>query len=775
MKVPLKVFIAILIALFLAPPLIAQEEPTRSISELNKLLQKAGNDSERGNLFLDASLVYILKPGMEKNDFDSALFFVNRAMNISASLHEPALKGRCFYMYSQLHRESNQTEKGRSYADSAIAIFTNLNLKESLANAKMEMANYYNIYSNSEWEQKIKYAEEAQNLYEESGSKIKRANALKHLGDFYMVRKMDTMALKHLYEALAIYKSLQYEEVQGVYDLIGFVFFMRADYHQSLKYGLLAVQTAERSKTGERELSTIYNRVGLTYYRLMQYRPAADYWARSFSLAIKNNDTSNARIIAPNAIDAYLRLGSQGEMLSFLQSTRFMYEREDLRYKEIYLASYVLAYLLTGDHQKAEPYVKELHKRISDTATRNSRILYRAALPYYLAARQYKTMYKYFAGNEEYCKKNKLISGLADNYLWWYKADSALGNDGGAMAHYKLYKEASDSSLRMTASQQINQLLVQHETYKKDQEIAAKENNIALLTSQAKMQQEQLRQTRLVRNLTYGLAVLLLLLAALLFNRYRLKQRSNKKLQLQQEEINEKNIALQKLVDQKEKLLVEKEWLMKEVHHRAKNNMHIVMSLLNLQSAYIDNEMALSAIHECELRLHAMSLIHQKLYHTESLSSIDMSVYIHELVSHLADSFNTGNRVRFELSVESVEMDVSQAIPLGLILNEAVTNSIKYAFPGERSGLISVSLATTFPQRYLLVIADNGIGIPAHHAAKKPGSLGMSLITGLSEDLQGDLCIENSSGTTIKISFAKRPVVKRPDAATEAFVLADRV
>jgi two-component sensor histidine kinase len=763
----LKVFIVIPALLFSVQSLIAQEEPTHTISELNTLLQKTRADSARANLLLETSLVYIWKQGMEKNDFDSALIFANRAMNIAATLDNPALKGRGFTMYSQLYREGNQKERGRSYADSAMAVFTKHNLKEGLANANMELGSYYNIYSNSEWEQKIKYTEEAQRLYGACGNKMKQAGVLKHLGDFYQIRKMDSLALNRLYEALAIYKSLQYEEVQGVYDLMGFVFFGRADYHQALKYGLLAVQTAERFKITGQELSTIYNRVGLTYYRLMQYRSAADYCSQAFSIALKNKDTSNARIIAPNTIDAFLRLESQKEMLNFLHTTRFMYEKENLRFKEIYLASYILAYLLTNDYKKAEPFVGELHRLVSDTSTRNRRILYRAVIPYYLAAGQYKKMYKYLPANEEFCKQTKLISGLTDNYLWWYKADSALGNQTDAITHYKLYKEASDSSLRMTARQQTNQLLIQHETYKKDQEIAAQESNILLLTSQAKMQRQQLRQTRLVRNLTYGLAALLLIVAALLFNRYRLKQRSNKKLQHQQQEINDKNIALQKVVHQKEKLLVEKEWLMKEVHHRTKNNMHIVMSLLNLQSAYIDNEMALSAIQECELRLHAMSLIHQKLYNTENVSSIDMSVYIHELVSHLADSFNTGQRIRFELSIESVEMDVSQAIPLGLILNEAVTNSIKYAFPGNRNGVISVSLTNTSRQDHLLVISDNGVGMSTHLPDKKPGSLGMSLITGLSEDLQGDFSIENNNGTTIKISFVKHTIVKQSETAVK--------
>lgn len=194
------------------------------------------------------------------------------------------------------------------------------------------------------------------------------------------------------------------------------------------------------------------------------------------------------------------------------------------------------------------------------------------------------------------------------------------------------------------------------------------------------------------------------------------------------------------------------------------------MSLLNSQSVYIDNEHALTAIHDSQHRVHAMSLIHQKLYGSENVSSIDASSYIRELVSYLRDSFNTKQRIRFEFNTEPLELDVSQAVPLGLILNEAITNSIKYAFPDERNGIISISLSNTSPNQYLLVVSDNGIGIRDNLKRKTPGSLGMSLMEGLSGDLDGKFSIENKNGTTINISFAYDAKVKGPDASGASFV-----
>lgn len=185
------------------------------------------------------------------------------------------------------------------------------------------------------------------------------------------------------------------------------------------------------------------------------------------------------------------------------------------------------------------------------------------------------------------------------------------------------------------------------------------------------------------------------------------------------------------------------------------------MSLLNSQSAYINNELALTAIHDSQHRVQAMSLIHQKLYSSDNVSSINISLYVRELVSYLADSFITGQRVRFEFDVEPLELDVSQAVPLGLILNEAITNAIKYAFPDERNGIITISLSIDADQVCKLTISDNGIGLPVQFNSKRPGSLGMSLMNGLSEDLGGTFCSESVNGTTITITFAHEQNVRK--------------
>jgi two-component sensor histidine kinase len=367
----------------------------------------------------------------------------------------------------------------------------------------------------------------------------------------------------------------------------------------------------------------------------------------------------------------------------------------------------------------------------------------------YLLMFQYRDARSYF---EKYFLSTPSASRTLTNDLTAYRnliyLDSVLHDPASGLVHYKKYTQVLDSNLTVSRLRQAEELQVMYKTEEK-------ENQITLLNQEAKLEQSDLKQATLIKNMTIAGIVAVLIIAGLLYRQNRLKQKNNDVITLKNEQLQH--------------FLTEKGWLLKEIHHRVKNNLQTVMSLLNSQSAYIENESALTAIHDSQHRVHAMSLIHQKLYNSENVSTIDMSFYIRELVAYLCESFNTGQRIRFEIAIQPFEMDVSQAVPLGLILNEAITNAIKYAFPDGRNGIISISLSHADSGHCLLIISDNGIGIPFQFNNKKPGSLGMTLMEGLSEDLAGSFSIENTKGTTVRISFEFEPEVKRSDALAVSF------
>jgi len=206
-----------------------------------------------------------------------------------------------------------------------------------------------------------------------------------------------------------------------------------------------------------------------------------------------------------------------------------------------------------------------------------------------------------------------------------------------------------------------------------------------------------------------------------------------------------------------EHLVTEKDWLVKEIHHRVKNNLHTVMGLLGTQAGYLKNEEAINAISDSQHRIQAMSLIHQRLYQSNNLSAINMTDYIHELVDSLNESFNTHNHIRFNLQIEPLQMNLAHCIPLGLILNEAITNSFKYAFPEDRRGLINIELKAISQNNYLLTIKDNGIGLPPDFNVNQSNSMGINLMRGLSAEIGAEFTLLNDNGIHIDVSFAYAP------------------
>ena len=275
-------------------------------------------------------------------------------------------------------------------------------------------------------------------------------------------------------------------------------------------------------------------------------------------------------------------------------------------------------------------------------------------------------------------------------------------------------------------------------------ETATKDKNIELLEQKNTVQQATLRHSDLIKNVTLAGIFVMLVVTGLVYKLYRNKQRTNK-------EINEKNTALEQLVK-------DKDWLVKEIHHRVKNNFHIVASLLEIQSSYLRNKEAVSAIQESQHRIHSMSIIHQKLYQSDTLSTIHMPEYIYELVEYLRESYSIRENIGFSLQIENIELNHASAITLGLILNEAITNALKYAFTKTEDAKISISLGHLSNSQILLSIADNGCGLPDDFDTKTGASMGMDLLQGLTDDLGGSLSIETNEGTRIKIIFDYKPI-----------------
>jgi PAS domain S-box-containing protein len=208
--------------------------------------------------------------------------------------------------------------------------------------------------------------------------------------------------------------------------------------------------------------------------------------------------------------------------------------------------------------------------------------------------------------------------------------------------------------------------------------------------------------------------------------------------------------------------LHEKETLLKEVHHRVKNNLQIICSLLNLHLPYISDKAAIEAFKESQNRVYSMALIHEKLYQSRSLVKIDLAEYIHSLIANLFRSYGVDEQeIRPRIETEKVNLDIDTVIPCALIINELVSNSLKHAFPvsGQRvnsSKEIQVELRRLEDQKLILAVSDNGTGLPEDFAIEKCESLGLKLVGILVRQLQGSMRIESNGCTRFAIVFNTR-------------------
>jgi PAS domain S-box-containing protein len=201
--------------------------------------------------------------------------------------------------------------------------------------------------------------------------------------------------------------------------------------------------------------------------------------------------------------------------------------------------------------------------------------------------------------------------------------------------------------------------------------------------------------------------------------------------------------------------LREKEILLREIHHRVKNNMQVISSLLRLQSKYVKEEKYRVLFEESQNMIRSMSLIHEKLYHSHDISRIDFKEYINDLVNSLFRSYDVNkSTIKSRINIEDVSPGMDFAIPCGLIINELVTNSLKYAFPDGRKGEIKINFSQNNSNIYELFVGDNGVGISEDIDIERSKSLGLRLVTMLVNDqLEGEIDLKRNNGTKFMIKF----------------------
>ena len=327
----------------------------------------------------------------------------------------------------------------------------------------------------------------------------------------------------------------------------------------------------------------------------------------------------------------------------------------------------------------------------------------------------YKEALKYQLETIRLQEANNDITNLIENYHHASTIYKNLNDFERALDYKQKAYNLKDSIGSIESDAKMSELLTKYETQKKEETIAFQEAKIS--------------QQKLVQYL--GIVVVMLLVGLLVFAyvSYRNRSRSNR------------------LLAQKN---AENELLLKEIHHRVKNNLEIVSGLLALQSSQIEDEKTKQAMAESQNRVNSIGIVHQKLYQGSNLGAIEMKEYFLNLGENILDCFGASKRIDLKLAMDNLDLDIDTAVPLGLIVNEVLTNAVKYAFPENKNGTITIELQKQNDSILQLKVADDGVG---KVGITQGTGFGGQLISLLTQQLNGTVKEETTNGTTLIFDF----------------------
>ncbi|WP_445738692.1 histidine kinase dimerization/phosphoacceptor domain -containing protein [Mariniflexile sp.] len=463
-----------------------------------------------------------------------------------------------------------------------------------------------------------------------------------------------------------------------------------------------------------------HTRISEDLYRQERYKESLEYALKNIEFCKKNDLNEELVYSYTNAGSA--TIGMHQPKKSFMYFDKALTLAKSLGFNAMNLCDFLNnrgnALKRLGKYSDAMIDYQEALTLSKQTNYRNASVTVIANLgEINLLTGNYPEALKYQLQTVNFQEEDKDLANLTENYGHISTIYEKMGNYPLALEYQKKARTMRDSTAKAESDKTMSNLLTQYETEKKESTIAS--------------QKTQLTQQRLVQWLSVGVAFLLLGFLFVGYRSYMARTKTNKLLAAK----NQQN-----------------ELLLKEIHHRVKNNLELVKSLIALQSAQLEDSATKDAMIASQNRVQSMGIIHQKLYQGENLGSIEMKDYFLNLGEGILDTFDADDKVKIECAMDRLELDVDTAVPIGLIVNELLTNALKYAFPEGANGNISISLSKSNPETLTLKVVDNGIGKTAGLAPKGTG-FGSQLIKLLTQQLNGKMTEENQNGTSVLFHF----------------------
>ena len=553
---------------------------------------------------------------------------------------------------------------------------------------------------------------------------------------FDIANNLDS-CLYYLKLADSIYTSLKRfdKKATAICDM-GVAYYMRGNYELALRNYLNALSLMN-TYSPRTNVSKLMNNIGLVYRSRKDYPNAIRYYQSSLVIKREDNDEKGILNTTLNIGSAFQRQEQFDSAYYYANEAKMMAEKLSIK-KDMILSKVNMGAALAslGKTAEAIPLLQATEKE----AIENN---FKQALPtiYESFGSMYKNERNMSMSLHYYFKALALAqeaNNLEQTAIFLKEIAKTFAMDGDFKNAYN-YSDSSktmyDSLLNIENSRQVNEMSAVYET-------SEKENEIQKLNSNNRIHQTAISARKNERNYFILSTLLFIGLSVISYSAYKGNRRKKNQLDIQN-----------KLI---EKSLQEKEILLKEIHHRVKNNLQIVSSLLSLQSNYISDERALDAVRESKNRVQSMAIIHQHLYQDESMVNIDVKEYVEKLTDYLFQSYNIhDDNIKLEMDIQPLRLDVDTLVPLGLVLNELINNCLKYAFPTNKNGKIKVILKQD-DYALRLSVYDNGIGIQGKESHFDQNSFGHKMINAFMKKLKGEIRIYNEDGTKVDIEIKNR-------------------
>ena len=523
----------------------------------------------------------------------------------------------------------------------------------------------------------------------------------------------------------------------------------------------MSVLEDAKAKVHESDFAFLNTQLGYVFERKGELDKAADYALESLRLGEKLNDKKGIALAYSDLSNLFWKQSKFKQGLEYGLKSMDLFEERGIKDMDYDFTLYVVGnnYLELGKHAEALDYFNQsieigehygFYNNLSDVYI--SLVDLHAFLGQFQEAEKAgvnAVKYAELLENDFMIMRSWLAIGKMQNLEGNYRdairslstcinvATADFGDEYYLSQAYEVlsiaYAKIGNYVLAYNAMLKYDKLEDQIFTAEADHRISQlqTEFEVAIKESTIKLQETELARQSARQTISLIISGFLLLFLAFLYRTYQINKKKNTLLEKQNRE---------------------KEFLLKEIHHRVKNNLEIVSSLLALQSAQLTDSNAVNVMQESQNRVQSMSMIHQKLYQGTNLSTVEMKAYLHNLGTHILDSFGVEEQVQINYETDNLELDVDTAIPLGLIVNELLTNALKYAFPDERKGEIKLVLNQQSKKKLLLEVSDDGIGQKLNGEIKGTG-FGIQLVDLLCQQLQGKIHRSIGNGTTISIEF----------------------